>query len=310
VGLDFILDAHGKAAYAFKPMSALAPRALSMNRLQFQLEQALSDALGIKFSAGYAVAQFVPMAGQWSGLRAGDPQSSRSRDHGKLGLLMQAPPGFDLCLSTPQDAEGAGRARLAQALNRSPGPVGMEALTLTALCAGETRAPSEGVLVDEAGRSWDLQPERYLAEPPEDLRERVDTAAKESISSSLPAAAETPMRRDLLRALSQLGGTMTIDDVAKRCSPTAREVDLIARAMGLSGPTAAEAVLALWPSGAVVKRSADQIQRLSDWASACVSTQEQLFKLPVDDVLDFVAETDRASSLNWFMSMLDVKKDA
>ncbi|HEY1397189.1 hypothetical protein [Roseateles sp.] len=317
VGLDFILDAHGKAAYAFKPMSALAPRALSMNRLQFQLEQALSNALGIKFSAGYAHAQLVPMAGPWSGLQAGDPQSSRSRDHAKLGLLMQAPPGFDLCLSTPQGAEGAesaGRARLAQALNRSPGPVAMEALTLTALCAGETRAPLEGVLVDEAGRSWDLQPGRYLAEPPQGNREPATepttAAVKASVSSSADADPGMPMRRDLQRALSQLSASMNADAVAKRCSPTGRELDLVVKAMGLSGPAAAEAARALWPSDAVVQRCADRVRHLSDWAQSCVQLRERLLDEPAGDVEDLADLIERQSSLNWYVSALEKRTDA
>lgn len=312
VGLDFILDAHGKAAYAFKPMSALAPRALSMNRLHFHLEQALSKALDINCSSGYAPAQFVLMKGPWSSLQAGDPQSGRSSNHGTLGLLMQAPPGFDLCLSTPphaREAEDAGRARLAKALASSPGPVTMEALTLTALCAGETRAPLAGVLVDGAGRSWDLQPERYLAEPRRDNRESTTAAAKAAVSSSADAAPGMPMRRDLQLALSLLSASMNADAVAKRCSPTGRELDLVAKAMGLSGPAAAEAARALWPSDAVVQRCADRVRHLSDWAQSCVQSRERLLDEPAGDVEDLADLIERQSSLNWYVSALEKRTD-
>ena len=310
LGLDFILDAHGKPAYAFKPMTVMAPRALGMSRLRGHLANTLADEVGLAASLGQSRAHLVQMPGSWSGMRSDDPQHAVSNAGSTLGLLMRTPHGFDLCLSMPEDTESAGRDRLVAALTRPPGPEAREALTLAALCAGETRASREGVLVDEAGRSWDLQPERYLAEPPEAPRGHTNVPAKEPVPSATDADPDMPMRLDLQRALSLLSGSMTAGVIAKRCSPTERELDLVGKAMGLSGPAAAEAALALWPSRAVVQRSADQVQRLSDWAKTCVATRDQLLDQPADEVLDLVEMSDRTSSLNWFMSTLDVKEDA
>ncbi len=310
LGLDFILDAQGRPAYAFKPMTDMAPRALSMSRLHDLLIEALAEGVGIAAATKQRHALLVQMPGSWSGMRADDPRHAVSNAGGTLGLLMRPPEGFDLCLSTPDDTERAGRDRLLAALTRPPGPRAMEALSLAALCAGETRASRQGVLVDEAGHHWDLQPERYLAEPPEDRRGHMDVLTKASVPASTDADPGMPMRLDLQRAVSLLSGSMTADLIASRCSPTARDLDLVGKAMGLSGPAAAEAALARWPSRAVVQRSADQVQRLSDWAKTCVASREQLLDQPADEVEALREAVERSSSLTWFLSTLDGKGDA
>ncbi|OWQ48054.1 hypothetical protein CDL60_05555 [Roseateles noduli] len=310
LGLDFILDAQGKPAYAFKPMTVMAPRALSLSRLHCHLADTLNKNVGFAVPLGQSRAHLVQMPGSWSGLRADDPQHAVSDAAWTLGLLMRAPPDFDLCLSKPDDAEGEARARLTASLTREGSPRAMEALALVALCAGESRSSREGVLVDEAGRPWILQPERYLAEPEEDSRDQTTAAAEAPVPSSPDADQGMPMRLDLQRALAQLSASMSADVIARRCSPTERELALVAKAVGLSGPGSAEAALALWPSRAVVQRCADQILRLSDWARSCVATREQLLGQPAEETEDLAALAERHASLNWYLSTVDVRNDA
>ncbi|WP_431286413.1 hypothetical protein [Roseateles chitinivorans] len=104
-GVDFILDARGKVAYAFKPMTEAAPRAVCRSRLHVSMSRAISKgSIEAEIASHPVPAVIVSMPGRWGTVAtSAHPERDIEEAEETLGLLMIAPPGFDLCLASADD---------------------------------------------------------------------------------------------------------------------------------------------------------------------------------------------------------------
>lgn len=296
-GVDFILDAHGKVAYAFKPMTASAAvEAVCMSRLHDAVSVAMRDQAE---SPSVSTAMIVSMPG-----RPAHGTDDVDDVDDVLGLLMIPPTGFDLGLAAPEDGDGVGRQRLADALARPLTDSACDHLALTALCAGEHRLPLGGVLVYEGGRTWMLDREPFVADRP--ARTEVPATVPfrgHAASAAGRAPTDMPMASHRLEALARLDVNDMARYVDTRWKATRRENRLLAEALGKTGEANTDVLYRLWPSKDDVARLTLRLAEVRNWAEHCVRNHDHVLAAP--DLVEVEEQSDavsKASSIRWFLS--------
>ncbi|MDH0866108.1 hypothetical protein [Mitsuaria sp. GD03876] len=315
LGIDFILDANGRVAYAFKAMTARAPRALCGSHTQRAVEAALCP--GPRAPAP----QIVAMPGRWC---AGTGDATRPALFGAeepsetLGLLMPAPAGFDLCLPSGNPDGEVARDLIVARHNGRLAPEAMDRLLLVKLlCGGADLTPPE-VLVDVNGKPWLLDPERLLAS---DEEARSLAAARRfpdpddaGQGDTEPGASETfepmPMRTDALQTLADLDLEKRQRALASRCQPTAREKFLLSEALGHTAVDDVAASASLWPGAGAQARALRLAGEIAAWAREAIQHKDRLLNEPLDGIEaidafeDMRRFADMRSSVAWLLETI------
>ncbi|ANH67543.1 hypothetical protein [Mitsuaria sp. 7] len=296
-GVDFILDAHGKVAYAFKPMTAAAVEAVCMARLLGEQPEAMGVAPQTS-PLSTAMIVTMPECLERDAAEAGEAEET-------LGVLMMPPPGFNLCLTRPDEGEDVGRRRLADALARPLRNASFDQLALAALTCGEHRFQLDGVLVDEDGRAWMLDHQRLFAYAPADTDSAAAGPGRALDWSTTPRApADKPMSPETLRALAE----MDVEKMKKRLvdlwKPSPREKRLLGNAFGKMSKADIDALARQqWPGEKDLSRVALRLGEVRDWARHCVRLDEKMSttKDPLD-VKNMREVLSEQSSIRWLLS--------
>ncbi|WP_377154870.1 hypothetical protein ACFJIX_22175 [Roseateles sp. UC29_93] len=296
-GVDFILDAHGKVAYAFKPMAASAAvQSVCMSRLH----AAMFPALGYRKDATpSSTAMIVSMPA-----RPAPPTGDVDDVDEALGLLMMPPPGFELCLDSPGEGRDVGRQRLADALARPLNDLAFDHLALSALCAGGQGLRLDGVLVDERGRAWVLDHEHLLADRHAGLDSTaVGTGQGRASPTEGRIPADLPMRPGRLHALGQLDVPQLTRRLAATWQATDRERRLLGEALGKTSKADIAATDRLWPDPAAVAHLKDRLEVVQHWAASCDRSNDELLATEdATEVEDLSDALSQQSSIRWLLS--------
>lgn len=165
LGRDFILDAGGNVAYAFKPLLNVAdgadraraveavirevPRALTVSRVCRELAPALPAVQACE-------TDLVTLRGRWGpqrleDLATGDGDGS---DDAQLGLLTRAPAGFHLHLDDIDPGSDRAARRLDTASQKPLNLLAFEQAALLRLCLGQLGGDLKDALVDNDEQVW------------------------------------------------------------------------------------------------------------------------------------------------------------
>lgn len=165
LGRDFILDAGGNVAYAFKPLLNVpegadrsraveavireVPRALTVSRVCRELASALPAVQACE-------TDLVTLRGRWGpqrleDLATGDGDGS---DDAQLGLLTRAPAGFHLHLDDIDPGSGRAARRLHAASRKPLNLLAFEQAALLRLCLGQLGGDLKDALIDNEEQVW------------------------------------------------------------------------------------------------------------------------------------------------------------